>query len=152
MPLVTGPRVDQINLVIADIDAAVRFLAELGVDVPGTTPEWEEWNPHHRSLPAAAESTFGIDIDSGAFANWWGGLPPAFTGVVIGLRVDDRSDVDRLHDLAPSVGGRSLKAPYDAFWGARYAVIEGPGPIVVGVMSPIDPAHRGAPPDLAELG
>jgi hypothetical protein len=43
------------------------------------------------------------------------------------------------------------QAPYDAFWGARYAVVEGPGPIMVDLMSGTDPAHRSAPPDVASF-
>ncbi|CAN5545548.1 hypothetical protein BH20ACT2_BH20ACT2_01870 [soil metagenome] len=67
--------------------------------------------------------------------------------MVINLRVDERSDVDRLYELALSIDGRSLKSPYDAFWGSRFALVEGPGPIAVGIMSVPDAAYRTAPPD-----
>jgi hypothetical protein len=76
-------------------------------------------------------------------------LPTPFTGVVLDLRTDERNEVDRLHERAVSIGGRSLKAPYDAFWGSRFAVVEGPGPLVIGLMSVLDAARRGAPPDPA---
>jgi uncharacterized glyoxalase superfamily protein PhnB len=36
--------------------------------------------------------------------------------------------------------------PYDAFWGARYAVVADPAGISVGIMSPADDAGRTAPP------
>ena len=98
------------------------------------------------------EPTFGIDLDSSVFAQIWGGLPSSFNGVVLDLRVDTRAEVDRLHDLARSLGGRSLKMPYDAFWGSRFAVVAGPGPLVVGLMSVPDPEHRSAPPDPATFG
>jgi uncharacterized glyoxalase superfamily protein PhnB len=32
--------------------------------------------------------------------------------------------------------------PYDAFWGARYAVVSDPDGNAVGIMSPIDPDRR----------
>ena len=152
----TSPRVDQINVVVSDVDAASGFLHELGVDVPTATAEWTAWDPHHRTVPAATspqgnetEPTFDIDLDSSAFARYWGGLPSSFAGVVIDLRVDERAGVDQLYERALSVGGRSLKEPYDAFWGARFAVVEGPGPLVVGLMSVRDPDHASAPPDPA---
>jgi hypothetical protein len=36
--------------------------------------------------------------------------------------------------------------PYDAFWGARYAIVEDPDGNPGGRMSPLDPARRSAPP------
>jgi hypothetical protein len=55
---------------------------------------------------------------------------------------------------APPVGAgaRSLMAPYDAFWGARFAVVEDPEGNAVGIMSPMDDARRTAPPDIDFLG
>ena len=36
--------------------------------------------------------------------------------------------------------------PYDAFWGARYAVVSDPDGNGVGIMSPVDPAFRSEAP------
>jgi hypothetical protein len=152
-----GPRIDQINLVLADVGAAARFLADLGIDVPDTMPEWAE---HHRPVPTAtsqhgghdrSEPAFDIDLDSSTFAAHWGGLPPRFVGAVLDVRVDERDEVDRLHERALELGARSLKEPHDAFWGSRFATVEAPGPLVVGLMSVPDDAHRSVPPDPATL-
>lgn len=151
------PRIDQVNIVVPDADEAARFLAALGVAMPDSPPGWEA---HHRSVPTSMSvhsghgvtaPTFGIDLDSASFARQWGGLDTSFTGVVVNLRVDERTDVDRLHERALAIGGRSLKAPYDAFWGARFAVVERPSVLVVGLMSVPDPAARTAPPDPKRL-
>jgi hypothetical protein len=139
---VAAPRIDQINVVVTDVAAATSFLEGLGVEMPPMSPEWLA---NHRGVPSS--SPLEIDLDSAAFAHEWGGISPLFTGVVLNLRVGERSEVDRLHDLAPSLGGQPLKAPYDAFWGARYAVVSAPGPMVVGLMSEPDQAMRSAPPD-----
>ena len=40
------------------------------------------------------------------------------------------------------------QAPYDAFWGARYAVVSDPDGHGVGIMSPIDPAQRHDAPEV----
>ena len=145
---VSAARLDHLNIVVAELDAAVRFLIELGVNIPVGPEGWEAWDAHHRTI---SEPACGIDLDSSAFAHQWGVLGPTFNGVVVNLRADDRSSVDRLYELALSIGGRSRRSPYDAFWGARYALIEGPGPIAVGIMSKHDDAHRSAPPDLASF-
>jgi uncharacterized glyoxalase superfamily protein PhnB len=41
---------------------------------------------------------------------------------------------------------RGHKAPEDAFWGARYAIVEDPDGNSVGIMSAIDESKRRPPP------
>jgi uncharacterized glyoxalase superfamily protein PhnB len=65
---------------------------------------------------------------------------------VLAIEVPDRADVDRLHDELVAVGATSQQAPYDAFWGARFAVVADPDGNAVAVMSPVDAAYRSAPP------
>jgi uncharacterized glyoxalase superfamily protein PhnB len=53
-----------------------------------------------------------------------------------------RDEVDGLV-AALEVGGVHVQQPpFDAFWGARYAVVCDPDGNAVGIMSPIDPASR----------
>ena len=47
-----------------------------------------------------------------------------------------------------AAGYAGEQPPYDAFWGARYAVVADPEGNSVGLMSPVDPAMRSAPPEL----
>jgi uncharacterized glyoxalase superfamily protein PhnB len=54
--------------------------------------------------------------------------------------------VDRIYAGLTSAGHPGLAPPHDAFWGARYAILEDPNGIAVGVMSPIDPARKTSPP------
>lgn len=143
-------RFDQINVVVADVEAAADFLRSLGAEVPSTAAGWEEWAPHHVGFPAVAEG-FDADLDSSVFAAHWGGLPAGFTGVVVNLRTEDRPAVDALVAHALTLGASVLRAPYDAFWGSRYAVVSAPGPLMIGIMSPVDPEHRGQPPALSEF-
>src|SRR4051794_31847463 len=81
-------RFDQVNIVMRDVRGAGSFLRALGAEIPATTPEWAEWEPHHVSIPAGSEG-FDADLDSSAFAAYWGGLPRDFTGVVMNLRATD---------------------------------------------------------------
>src|SRR5438132_1225761 len=70
------------------------------------------------------------------------------SGVVMGLKVSSREAVDRLYDDVTGAGYGSQQAPYDAFWGARYAIVEDPDGNAVGLMSPIDSERRSAPPSM----
>ena len=134
-----GPVFDQLNLVVGDMEASAAFYRLLGVgfdDVPA------EWAPHHRSVTQSAD--IDVDIDSSAFAAVWGG---GDHGVVLGFRLADRDTVDETFARLVAAGHLGRRAPYDAFWGARYALVEDPDGNVVGLMSPSDPGRRTSPPE-----
>jgi catechol 2,3-dioxygenase-like lactoylglutathione lyase family enzyme len=138
------PQLDQINIVVRDMPAAVAFYRQLGVEIADTMAEWE---PHHRPIASTREG-IDADLDSAAFAQKWNaGWPPDRAGVVIGFRVESRQAVDALYAAVVGAGYRGQQPPYDTFWGARYAVVEDPDGNAVGLMSPIDEAARTAPPD-----
>ncbi|MGY6500541.1 MAG: VOC family protein [Acidimicrobiales bacterium] len=143
-------RLDQVNIVVGDMDAAADFYGRLGLDVERGDPDWSahhcntgEVGAHRREPAPGAE----VDLDSAAFAAVWNRGWPGGTGVVLGFRTEDRSEVDRLHADLTAAGYVSQQVPYDAFWGARYAVVEDPDGHSVGLMSPADPVLRSAPPD-----
>jgi uncharacterized glyoxalase superfamily protein PhnB len=69
------------------------------------------------------------------------------TGIVLGFRVAERGEVDRLYDELTAAGYTGQQPPYDAFWGSRYAVLSDPDGNSVGLMSPREPARRTPPPD-----
>jgi catechol 2,3-dioxygenase-like lactoylglutathione lyase family enzyme len=136
------PVLDQINLVVRDMNASVEFYRRLGLDIPDRAPKWDS---DHRSANTSGELDF--DLDSTTFAAKWnhgGGAP----GAVLGFKVATRDAVDRLYDDLTGAGYTGQQAPYDAFWGARYAVIEDPDGNAVGIMSPIDAARRSSTPSV----
>jgi catechol 2,3-dioxygenase-like lactoylglutathione lyase family enzyme len=137
-----GPALDQINLVVREMDAMVDFYRRLGlkIDDPGAL-----WNQHHRT--AASPDGLDVDLDSREFAMIWNqGWPEGQTGAVIGFRLRGREVVDQTYEDLISAGYVGQQREYDAFWGARYAVVEDPDGNSVGLMSPVDPARRTRPP------
>ena len=137
------PVLDQINLVVSDMDASIAFYRRLGLEIGPSLPEWER---HHRTV--STPDGIDFDLDSNAFAQRWNdGWSEGRTGAVITFRVETRAGVDRIYNELTSAGYGGQMAPYDAFWGARYAIVEDPDGNAVGIMSPSDPAHRTAPPE-----
>ncbi len=133
---------DQLNIVVRDMDAAVDFYRRLGIEIPETLPEWQA---HHRTADIGGE--VDLELDSTAFTpEWDAGWPKSQPGVVVGFRVATREDVDDLYEELTGDGHVGQQAPYDAFWGARYAIVEDPSGNAVGLMSPVDPARRSRPP------
>ena len=83
-----------------------------------------------------------VDLDSASFAQVWDRGWPGGPGVVLGFKVETRQEVDDLVGELRTEGVAVQQDPYDAFWGARYAVVSDPDGNGVGIMSPMDPAMR----------
>ena len=141
-----APILDKLNLVVRDMEATLTFYRRLGVEIPEPNVWRTESGDHHAQ--AAMSDGFDLDFDSESFANRWnmGWNGPAANRAIIGFSLASREAVDeRFADLVEA-GYAGLQSPYDAFWGARYAVVEDPDKNHIGLMSPIDPARKGPPP------
>lgn len=147
------PRFNQLNIVCGDSAASLAFYRRLGVDIPEDRVWRTATGAHHSSAisEGLAESA-DFDLDSAAFArHWnqsWKDMPALAGKVVIGFSVDSREEVDRLYADMTTAGHRGLQPPWDAFWGARFAIIEDPDGLAVGLQSPRDPDKRWPPPEV----
>ena len=139
------PVFDQVSLVVTDMEASVGFYRRLGLEIGG---EGEPWSAHHRS--ADTDGGIDLDFDSQSFAPVWNEGWPGGSGVVVGFRMPDRESVDRTYAELVAAGHQGQQAPYDAFWGARFAMVADPDGNSVGLMSPADPAFRTEPPPLPD--
>ena len=135
------PVFNQFNLVVRDMDRTVAFYRRLGLTIPDTAPEWAS---HHRT--AAMPGDIDLDFDSLEFARRWSSGWRSVMGV-LGFRVPNRDAVDAVHGEIILAGYRSQQEPYDAFWGARYAIVEDPDGNAVGLMSPSEDSRRSRPPE-----
>ncbi len=136
----------QLNLVVKNMTASVAFYRKLGLHVePAANAEWA---PHHAT--AMLPNQQRLELDSQEFAQCWN---PAFKAqtkgamaAVLFFYVPSRAAVDSIIQKMSRAGYPVQKTPEDAFWGARYAIIEDPDGNSVGIMSPIDPVKRHPPP------
>jgi catechol 2,3-dioxygenase-like lactoylglutathione lyase family enzyme len=147
------PTLHQVNLVCGDFDASVAFYRRLGVEISDTDIWRTATGGHHASARGRLErQAIDFDLDSAAFAQLWNsgwkGRADLKGRVVVGFRVAARTDVDDVFRDMIGAGYRGLQEPHDAFWGARYAIIEDPDGIAVGLMSPISPDRKSPPPEV----
>jgi catechol 2,3-dioxygenase-like lactoylglutathione lyase family enzyme len=137
-------RLDQVNLVVSDVEASRAFYARLGLDFGDERDP--VWAAHHVSARLGDGAPLDVDLDSSTFAAQWNQGWPGGSGAVLGFKVDTRAEVDALVTALADEGVPVQQDPYDAFWGARYAVVSDPDGNAVGIMSPVDAASRGPAP------
>lgn len=147
------PVFNKVNLVCGDFDASLAFYRRLGVEIPESAVWRTRSGGHHaNALDRSSDQAIQLDLDSSAFAQIWNSgwkdRSDLKGRVVIGFFVPDRNDVDEVFDGMMVAGYRALQEPDDAFWGARYAIIEDPDGIAVCVMSPKSSDWKSSPPAL----
>jgi uncharacterized glyoxalase superfamily protein PhnB len=143
------PILDQLNIVSGDVEASIAFYRRLGVEIPEQAIWRTASGPHHVN---GRSETLNVELDSAAFAQiWnagWRGRDDLKGRVVVGFRLESREAVDETYADLTDAGYAGLQPPCDAFWGARYAIVEDPDGVAVGLMSPISPEMRSPPPEV----
>ena len=138
------PNFDLVDIVARDFDATVDFYRRLGVDIDAGQPgeiRHAEFRFDGLEFHIDNEHLAGIYNSS-----WRAGEQ---VRVVLGFRVDSRDEVDQRYADLVGAGHGAVQPPFDAFWGARYAVVADPDGNHIGLMSPSDDAMRHWPPQRA---
>ena len=125
-------RFDAIGIIVEDMAASLAFYRLLGVDLV----DGAETESH---VEASMRGGIRIMWDTielvRSFSTW---EPPA-GGHQIGLAFlcDHPGEVDELHQTLVTAGHRSHHAPFDAFWGQRYATVLDPDGNPVDLFAPL---------------
>lgn len=140
---------DQIDLVCRDMDKTLAFYRLLGVKIAKSAVWRTKSGGHHVRIAFGNGMELAFDspklaraYNAGYRGNKGGG------NVVIGFNVTARRAVDRTYAALTKAGHKGLQPPFDAFWGARYAIVADPDGNHVGLMSPVDAKKRSKGPSL----
>jgi len=129
-----------LNLIVRDMNATVAFYQRLGLTIQ-TSPDGAHSSA---DLPGGMQ----IEWDTAEFAAIWDSSSrgPVAGGSVICFAVSARTEVDDLYARLIAAGYRGHQRPYDACWGSRFAIIDDPDGMAVGLMSPQEDEHKYWPP------
>ena len=133
-----------LNLVVADMAASLAFYRRLGIAAPGG----QDAAAAHVQL--RMPSGFSFELDTGESARLWHAgwrADPVGVSVVIGFSLPTWEAVDERYAELTSAGYVGRQPPFDAFWGARWAIVADPDGNDIGLMSPIDESRRTWPPE-----
>ena len=142
------PTFNQVNLVVEDVDAALAFYRALGMQVRFDGGEWPAGSgARHVALDNGDGAIFELDNPAMAriYHRGWRAPNVEDRPVVLGFSLGSRQAVDDTYRAFTAAGHLGRQEPYDAFFGARYAVVRDPAGNDVGLMSPIDQHRRFTP-------
>lgn len=113
------PRFAVIGLVTADMGKSLAFYRRLGLDIPAEA----DGEPH-----VEAQVAGGVRIAWDTYAtirsfdpDWT--PPPEGSGASLAFDCGTPAEVDRWYAELTGAGYHGEMAPWDAFWGQRYAVV-----------------------------
>lgn len=133
-----------LNLICADVDATIGFYALLGIAYPEDLI-WRTGSGAHHVTGVEVGAAAAFELDSAALGRAYGA---GTATTLLSFGVPTREAVDEVHDRLVAAGHPSRQAPVDAFWGARFAIVDDPDGRAVGLLSPRDPDLNRPPPDL----
>jgi catechol 2,3-dioxygenase-like lactoylglutathione lyase family enzyme len=128
-----APQLTVIGIVVADMATSLAFYRQLGLDVPAAA----DGQPHVEvELPGGLKVAWDTTDTIRSFDESW--TPPS-GGHRVGLAFacGAPEDVDATHDALVGSGSTSHLAPWDAFWGQRYAVVLDPDGNHVELFAPL---------------
>ena len=131
---------NQVNVIADDLAPVLAAYRSLGLDVPDA-PEWPP-GTGARHIGVAGPDGFQFDFDNTAMARLWAPEWPDPAGAVLGTSVPSSEAVDQAFAAAVAGGCRPVQSPYDAFFGARYAIVRDPAGNLVGLMGPRDRSRQ----------
>ena len=116
------PKLDLIGIIVSDMARSLAFYRELGLDIPAT---------------ADAEGHVEVTVPGGLRLAWDteevirsfdDSFDPAVSSGRVGLAFlcDSPAGVDTVYRRLVDLGYPGHKAPWDAFWGQRYAIVHDP--------------------------
>lgn len=123
---------DMVGHVVKDMAATLAFYRLLGLEIP----EPEPGSPHVEVVINGYRLAWDAEaMIKELYPEWQ--LTDGGGRVSVAFRCDSPADVDAVHARVVAAGHQSDTAPWDAFWGQRYAVVRDPDGNSVDLFCPL---------------
>lgn len=128
------PRLDMVGLAVRDLGASLAFYRRLGLDIV----EGAENEPHvETTLPCGLRIAWDTYEVMESFDPGWKPASGGSSTVSLAFVLGSPAEVDSLYAELTSGGYEGHLAPWDAFWGQRYAVLRDPDGNDVALFAPL---------------
>ena len=125
-------QLDMIGLTVHNMSAALRFYRQLGLAIP----EGAEAEDH---VDVTTPNGYRIAWDSvelikQLYPDW---VQPVGQRMALAFKCDSPAEVDATYQQLLAAGHVGRRAPWDAFWGQRYATVVDPDGNGVDLFAPL---------------
>jgi catechol 2,3-dioxygenase-like lactoylglutathione lyase family enzyme len=122
-----------IELVVSEMAATLAFYRRLGLDLPAEA----DHEPHVEvALADGLRLAFDTEATIRSFDPEWT-APSGGHRVALAFACDNPAEVDAAWSELTAAGHTGHLAPWDAFWGMRYAVVHDPDGTPVDLFAPL---------------
>ena len=112
---------DLLGLVVGDMTASLQFYRLLGLEIPA---EMDGEAHVEIVLPGGFRMAWDtLELMQGIYPDW---VEPVGQRMTLAFKCESPSAVDSLYEQVRQSGYGVHQAPWDAFWGQRYAVVVDP--------------------------
>jgi catechol 2,3-dioxygenase-like lactoylglutathione lyase family enzyme len=127
-------KLEVVGIVVADMGATLAFYRMLGLAVP----EGADTEPHVEVALDGGRMRLAFDTEATirSFHPGWAPAPGAGR-VGLAFHLADPAAVDAAYTELTAAGHHGELAPFDAFWGQRYAVVHDPDGNGVDLFAPL---------------
>lgn len=129
----SNPHLDLIGLVVTNMAQSLSFYRRLGLDI---APDAD--TQPHVEVPLPGGIRLAWDTIETVRSFDPGYQPPSGSPAMgLAFRLDTPADVNAAYEESVAAGYRGHKAPWDAVWGQRYALIHDPDGNSVDLFAPL---------------
>jgi catechol 2,3-dioxygenase-like lactoylglutathione lyase family enzyme len=123
---------DMVGMVVRDMGATLRFYRLLGLAIP-------EGVEHEQYVEVITPNGYrlswnNLEMIKQIDPEW---IEPVGQRIALAFKCASPAEVDALYEQVIAAGYAGHKAPWDAFWGQRYAVVRDPDGNTVDLFAPL---------------
>jgi catechol 2,3-dioxygenase-like lactoylglutathione lyase family enzyme len=126
------PELNAIGIAVSDMAASIRFYRLLGLDVPETPDEGHV----DTFLPNGVRFMLDSEEVIESFLPDW--VRRNGNQVSLAFECTSPAEVDEIYARVTEAGFEGEKAPWDAFWGQRYALLGDPDGVRVNLYAALE--------------
>lgn len=109
---------DLTGIIVRDMSKALRFYRLLGLDIPAAADA--ESHVEFQTLGGYRLAWDTVELMESIHGHW---QEPVGFRMGLAFLCENAAEVDAIYQQVTAVGYQGYKAPWDAFWGQRYAVV-----------------------------